>query len=59
MKNTQQFLQLIKTLIIGRSVGDSVIANAMLDRVLHHCKVFQIIGPSYRMKGKEDLFKDD
>lgn len=43
----------------GEVFGDSVIANAMLDRILHHCKVFQIIGPSYRMKGKEDLFKDD
>lgn len=43
----------------GEVFGDSVIANAILDRVLHHSKVFQIIGPSYRMKGKEDLFKDD
>ena len=43
----------------GQVFGDSVIANAILDRVLHHSKVFQIIGPSYRMKGKEDLFKDD
>lgn len=43
----------------GEVFGDSVIANAMLDRILHHSKVFQIIGPSYRMKGKEDLFKDD
>lgn len=43
----------------GEVFGDSVIANAILDRVLHHSKVFQIIGPSYRMKGKEDLLKDD
>lgn len=43
----------------GEVFGDSVIANAMLDRILHHAKVFQIIGPSYRMKGKEDLFKED
>lgn len=43
----------------GEVFGDSVIANAMLDRILHHSKVFQIIGPSFRMKGKEDLFKDD
>ena len=43
----------------GEVFGDSVIANAMLDRILHHCKVFQIIGPSYRMKGKEELFKDE
>lgn len=43
----------------GEVFGDSVIANAMLDRILHHCKVFQIVGPSYRMKGKENLFKDE
>jgi len=43
----------------GEVFGDSVIANAILDRILHHSKVFQIVGPSYRMKGKEGLFKDD
>ena len=43
----------------GEVFNDSVIANAILDRILHHCKVFQIIGPSYRMKGKEELFKED
>ena len=43
----------------GEVFGDSMIANAMLDRILHHSRVFQITGPSYRMKGKEDLFKED
>ncbi|HBF68687.1 MAG TPA: hypothetical protein DDW20_05170 [Firmicutes bacterium] len=43
----------------GEVFGDSVIANAMLDRILHHSKVFQIVGPSYRRKGKENLFNDD
>lgn len=43
----------------GEVFGDSVIANAILDRILHHSKVFQIVGPSYRMKGKEELFKDE
>ena len=43
----------------GDVFGDSVIASAMLDRILHHSKVFQIVGPSYRMKGKEELFKED
>ena len=38
--------------------GDAALANAMADRILHHCKVVQIVGPSYRMKGKEELFKD-
>ena len=31
--------------------GDPVIASAMLDRLLHHCKVINIKGNSYRMKG--------
>ena len=30
--------------------GDSVIANAILDRLLHHCEVIKINGLSYRMK---------
>lgn len=30
--------------------GDSVIASAMLDRLLHHCLVINIKGNSYRMK---------
>ena len=42
----------------GEVFSDSVITNAILDRILHHCKVFQIKSPSYRMKGK-NLFKDD
>ena len=36
----------------GEVFGDSMIANAMLDRILHHSRVFQITGPSYRMKGE-------
>jgi DNA replication protein DnaC len=43
----------------GEVFGDMALANAMIDRILHHCKVIQIVGPSYRMKGKEDLFKED
>lgn len=43
----------------GEVFGDIVLANAVLDRVLHHSKVFNIIGPSYRMKGKDDLFDED
>ena len=30
--------------------GDAVLANAILDRLLHHAKVFTINGPSYRTK---------
>jgi DNA replication protein DnaC len=31
--------------------GDSVIATAILDRLLHHCKVINIKGHSYRLRG--------
>lgn len=30
--------------------GDPVLANAVLDRLLHHCEVIKIIGESYRTK---------
>lgn len=35
--------------------GDPVIANAILDRLLHHCHVVKIVGKSYRTK---DLQKE-
>ncbi|MBV5341878.1 MAG: ATP-binding protein [Deltaproteobacteria bacterium] len=31
--------------------GDPVIATAILDRLLHHCKVVNIKGHSYRLRG--------
>lgn len=43
----------------GDVFGDNVIASAILDRLLHHSKVFNIVGPSYRMKDKTQLFKED
>jgi len=30
--------------------GDPVIATAILDRLLHHCKIINIKGHSYRLK---------
>lgn len=35
--------------------GDSVIAGAILDRVLHHCATINIRGESYRLKEKKKL----
>jgi DNA replication protein DnaC len=32
--------------------GETVLAAAMLDRVLHHASVVQISGESYRLKDK-------
>jgi len=39
----------------GEVFGDSVIASAILDRLLHHSTVINIKGESYRLKGKQNL----
>ncbi|MBN1216472.1 MAG: IS21-like element helper ATPase IstB [Candidatus Lokiarchaeota archaeon] len=36
----------------GEVFDDTVLANAMLDRLIHHSHVIPIKGPSYRMKDK-------
>lgn len=33
-------------------MGDEVLATAILDRLLHHCDVIAINGPSWRMKDR-------
>ena len=37
----------------GAVLGDSVIASAILDRLLHHSTVFNIRGDSYRLREKK------
>lgn len=34
----------------GEVFGDPVLADAILDRLLHHCKVVHIVGDSYRLR---------
>ena len=41
----------------GEVFGDSVLANAILDRLLHHSRIFSIVGPSYRTKETKDKVK--
>ncbi|GAA4462538.1 IS21-like element helper ATPase IstB [Phytohabitans houttuyneae] len=36
----------------GQVFGDEVLATAILDRLLHHCDVIAINGPSYRLKNR-------
>jgi len=36
----------------GELMGDTVLATAVLDRLLHHCHVINIRGNSYRLKDK-------
>ena len=39
----------------GSVLGDDVLATAILDRLLHHCDVLAINGPSYRLKDRLTL----
>jgi DNA replication protein DnaC len=39
----------------GQIFGDSVVATALLDRLLHHAVVIQIEGSSYRLRQHADL----
>jgi DNA replication protein DnaC len=39
----------------GSVLGDDVLATAILDRLLHHCHVIAINGPSYRLKDRAAL----
>ena len=39
----------------GQVLGDDVLATAILDRLLHHCDVLAINGPSYRLKDRLNL----
>lgn len=38
--------------------GDPVLTNALLDRLLHHCSVMNINGPSYRLKNQLQYLTD-
>ena len=42
----------------GEVFGDSVIANAIIDRLVHHCEVIKINGMSYRIKDK-NIFEEE
>jgi DNA replication protein DnaC len=35
-------------------MGDEIMTTALLDRLLHHARVFNLAGESYRLKGKEE-----
>lgn len=43
----------------GQIFGDPVLANAILDRLLHHCHIIKIVGRSYRTRNvQEELAKE-
>ena len=43
----------------GEIFADPMLANAILDRLLHHAHVVKIVGPSYRTKEYYDLLEAD
>ena len=38
---------------------EPVLTNALLDRLLHHCSVININGPSYRLKDQMQYMTED
>ena len=42
---------------LGEIFSDPTLANAILDRLIHHSTVIKITGPSYRLKDKMDLLE--
>jgi DNA replication protein DnaC len=42
----------------GEIFGDSIIASAVLDRLLHHCTVIAVNGNSYRLKERQQQIKN-
>lgn len=43
----------------GELFSDAMLANAILDRLLHHSHVIKMVGPSYRTKDYYDLIDTD
>lgn len=41
----------------GEVFSDPIIANALLDRLIHHSHIIKIKGPSYRIKDKIDMYE--
>lgn len=42
----------------GEVFSDITLANAILDRLIHHSNIIKITGPSYRLKGKVELMEN-
>lgn len=40
-----------------RALGDEVLAAALIDRLLHHCRIVNIRGNGYRMRAHRDLLR--
>ncbi|MCQ1582609.1 ATP-binding protein [Streptomyces parvus] len=43
----------------GRVFGDEVFTSAIFDRLLHHCDVVSVNGPSHRLKNRVAAIESD
>lgn len=43
----------------GEVFSDATLANAILDRLLHHAHIIKIVGPSYRTKDIYELMQQE
>ncbi|MFQ6837693.1 MAG: ATP-binding protein [Thomasclavelia spiroformis] len=43
----------------GQIFGDNVLANAILDRLIHHSHIINITGRLYRTKDKMSMIEDE
>ncbi len=41
----------------GATLGDDVMAGALIDRLLHHCHIVNIRGNSYRIRDHQDIWQ--
>ena len=51
-------IKLTRCRISAKVLGDDVMATAMLDRLLHHCHVVNILGASYRIRDNRAKLKE-
>lgn len=43
----------------GKTLRDNSLAQALIDRLIHHGEVYYLEGDSYRLKGKQDLLNKE
>ncbi|KLE15460.1 ATP-binding protein, partial [Clostridium sp. C8] len=43
----------------GDVFSDATLANAILDRLLHHAHIIKIVGPSYRTKDVYEMIQQE
>jgi DNA replication protein DnaC len=42
-----------------RTLNDEVLATAIIDRLLYRCEVIKLVGTSYRLENRKNIFSSD